>query len=702
MAQRSFSTSTCQDRPPRRRSLSINFSSCKQRGKDEYHTKSKSCSTEPNMIQQKQSFRPNRKSSRTLSDLRTFDNNEGFLCEKEQEFQEKRKLYIHTALQKLLNTVLKADDVPHIALMGSGGGYRAMVAMSGIINALYNSKILDCILYTAVLSGSSWFITTLYSHPEWPNIDPKYIQKQLKTDISKNPKSIPQILRYSWEFFCTKWKGKSWNFTTDVFGPMLGDVLIPERLNCKWSEQKDKLSEGTVPLPLLSAIHAKEEKNTKEFHEWVEISPYEVSIQHYGAAIDMTNFGSEFDEGLLTRRIAEMPLFEIMGICGSAYTLTHEELANKDSSYSKTGALEESVGPSRKNEEYDIECDSYQSTNSNESYFPENDDVFDEEEEKHELYQSNISEPSMEEMEDLFKRICQIHNEGGRVFEENKNGNEKKDSKADIAEENAHREQHNEISFMHSCSLEGDVEIDGAFDYPKNILMEQCMKTRRHRAAMVNNPFRNVSFDETDSFCLQGDTSSSLKNDLEKLCLIDAGLAFNSPYPLLFQPGRDVDLILSFDFTDRKKDCNSPFKTLLRAEDWARKQEIKFPKIKVDKYEGKNVQELYIFEDENDPECPIIMHFVLVNKDFRTYKKPGVRRRESEKQFVNFTIYDDQKTFHCTNFQYSEENFDRLSQLSEFIVLNNIAHIEACISKSIQNKQNRIQPGRQKHPSSPV
>lgn len=40
-------------------------------------------------------------------------------------------------------------------------------------------------------------------------------------------------------------------------------------------------------------------------------------------------------------------------------------------------------------------------------------------------------------------------------------------------------------------------------------------------------------------------------------------------------------------------------------------------------YEGKDVQELYVFEDENDPECPIIMHFVLVNKDFRLFKKPG-------------------------------------------------------------------------------
>jgi phospholipase A2 len=52
---------------------------------------------------------------------------------------------------------------------------------------------------------------------------------------------------------------------------------------------------------------------------------------------------------------------------------------------------------------------------------------------------------------------------------------------------------------------------------------------------------------------------------------------------------------------------------------------IKFPEISgvVDQYKGKKVQELYIFEDENDIECPIIMHFVLVNNDFKKYKTPG-------------------------------------------------------------------------------
>ncbi|XP_071160113.1 cytosolic phospholipase A2-like [Mytilus edulis] len=669
-----------------------------------------------------------------FSDLRTFDNSKGFLCDQEQKFQAKRKLYIHTAIQKLLNTELKVDDVPHIGLIGSGGGYRAMVAMSGIINALYDTKVFECILYTAVLSGSSWFIATLYSHPYWPNIDPKCIQTELRTDISRNPKNISNILTFGWDFFCKKWKGKAWNITTDVFGPLLGDVLIRERIHCKWSEQRDKLSEGTVPLPLLSAIHANDEQNTNEFHEWVEFSPYEVSIPKYGAAIDMKNFGSEFDKGLLTQHVDEIPLFEIMGICGSAFTLTHEELANKDASNpiekqtrsksnrktsttlkkkekqsDKQGSVVLDVldGPLGKQEDYDIEIESSEFdvlengyapnrmcadlspiNESNAINFIENDDVFNEREKEHRQPQSISSQPSLEEMEDLFKRVCQIREDGGRTFEDEKNRNERvvgdtcKEDRTDVD------------------------ELDGFFGDMTLRAQKFCMKNRRYRAAMVNNFLRKVSFDDTDSCSFSGETNplfeNYLKNDLEKLCLIDAGLAFNSPYPLLFQPGRDVDLILSFDFTDRKKDSNDPFKTLLKAEDWARKHEIKFPKINVDKYEGKNVQEVYIFEDENDPECPIIMHFVLVNKDFRTYKKPGVKRNESEKEFANFTVYDDQKTFNCTNFQYSEKNFDRLSQLSEFIVLNNIVQIKDCITRSIQNKQKRTHTGRQRHISSPV
>ena len=44
------------------------------------------------------------------------------------------------------------------------------------------------------------------------------------------------------------------------------------------------------------------------------------------------------------------------------------------------------------------------------------------------------------------------------------------------------------------------------------------------------------------------------------MCLVDSGLAFNSPYPAVVRPERKVDLILSFDFSQRDLGDNSmPF-----------------------------------------------------------------------------------------------------------------------------------------------
>ena len=46
----------------------------------------------------------------------------------------------------------------------------------------------------------------------------------------------------------------------------------------------------------------------------------------------------------------------------------------------------------------------------------------------------------------------------------------------------------------------------------------------------------------------------------KRIYLVDSGLAFNSPYPLLLRPERDVDIFLSFDFSARDKDDEMPFK----------------------------------------------------------------------------------------------------------------------------------------------
>jgi len=45
----------------------------------------------------------------------------------------------------------------------------------------------------------------------------------------------------------------------------------------------------------------------------------------------------------------------------------------------------------------------------------------------------------------------------------------------------------------------------------------------------------------------------------KRIYLVDSGLVFNSPYPLVLRPERDVDIFLSFDFSARDKDDEMPF-----------------------------------------------------------------------------------------------------------------------------------------------
>lgn len=48
------------------------------------------------------------------------------------------------------------DELPNIALLASGGGERAMVGLLGSLVALSKSDLLDCMLYLAGISGSTW------------------------------------------------------------------------------------------------------------------------------------------------------------------------------------------------------------------------------------------------------------------------------------------------------------------------------------------------------------------------------------------------------------------------------------------------------------------------------------------------------------------------------------------------------------------
>lgn len=50
------------------------------------------------------------------------------------------------------------NQVPTVAVLGSGGGFRAMVSLSGVFCALKDMGVLNCAMYAAGLSGSAWLV----------------------------------------------------------------------------------------------------------------------------------------------------------------------------------------------------------------------------------------------------------------------------------------------------------------------------------------------------------------------------------------------------------------------------------------------------------------------------------------------------------------------------------------------------------------
>lgn len=48
------------------------------------------------------------------------------------------------------------NNVPNIAVLGSGGGLRAMISMLGTLVELKNQNFLDAVTYLCGVSGSTW------------------------------------------------------------------------------------------------------------------------------------------------------------------------------------------------------------------------------------------------------------------------------------------------------------------------------------------------------------------------------------------------------------------------------------------------------------------------------------------------------------------------------------------------------------------
>jgi phospholipase A2 len=287
------------------------------------------------------------------------------LCVEEKAFLEKRAHFTKAALARYLDipeATIHPDDVPIIAMCGSGGGLRALVAGTSSYLSSKENGLFDCVTYTAGVSGSCWLQTLYYSDISQRSHAKiiRHLKNRLGVHIAFPADALELLVsaptsKYLLSGLVEKAKGiPDADFgLVDIYGALLAArLLVPKgelsvsELDFKVSNQRRFTDNGAHPLPIYTAVRheiplaeqtdmkdpiAAEAKARKEaWFQWFEFTPYEMWCEELSAGIPTWAMGRRFENGRTVWRDNGLALPEVrvpllMGIWGSAFcaTLSH-------------------------------------------------------------------------------------------------------------------------------------------------------------------------------------------------------------------------------------------------------------------------------------------------------------------------------------------------------------------------------------------
>ncbi|KAH4022436.1 lysophospholipase [Parastagonospora nodorum] len=287
------------------------------------------------------------------------------LCKEEKAFRQKRAHFTKAALARYLDIpedTIHPDDIPIIAMCGSGGGLRALVAGTSSYLSTKEQGLFDCVTYTAGVSGSCWLQTLYYSDITGQSHARliRHLKNRLGIHIAFPPDALELLVsaptnKYLLSALVEKAKGipEAEFGIVDIYGALLAArLLIPKgelsvsEYDFKVSNQRRFTDDGSNPLPIYTAVRheiplaeqasmtdrvAAEAKARREaWFQWFEFTPYEMWCEELSAGIPTWAIGRQFDKGRTVWRENGLALPEVrvpllMGIWGCAFcaTLSH-------------------------------------------------------------------------------------------------------------------------------------------------------------------------------------------------------------------------------------------------------------------------------------------------------------------------------------------------------------------------------------------
>ncbi|KAG2457609.1 PA24F phospholipase, partial [Polypterus senegalus] len=555
-----------------------------------------------------------RDSSEDLDVRLSFD-----LSRQEKDFLLQRQKLVSEAFQKVLHldSSLESDEVPVVAVVGSGGGVRAMTCLYGSLLGLQMLNLIDTVTYIAGVSGSTWWVacfkvlcmSSLYTEPDWSHQNLQPLIDRTQAQITKSQThmfSVPQLLYYCHELKKRSKEGQAISLI-DLWGLVIEYIIHGKENEATLSGQQEAIAKGQNPYPIYTAVNMKEGfLSNQSVTEWCEFTPHEVGFPKYGAFIRSEDFGGEFYMGHLIKKHAESRIPFLLGLWSSIFSTNLAQVWT-----SLTGSVPHWL-------------QWLTDTVLNRENAPEQTKV-----------------PTV--LDTFFITPTSII-----------------------------------THFLEEVLTDRPV-ISHSYNFLRGFTL--------HRDYSRSNQFTAWKVKHLDAF------PNQLTPTDPKLHLVDSGFSINTGFPPLLRPERNVDVILSFNFS-----WGDQFKGLKLTEQYCSDHRLPFPRVNLAEVEQQPLKECYVFSDENNPHAPIVLHFPMVNATFQTFKAPGLARlTEQEVTDGQVDVHSKQSAYRTFDVSYTPEEFTQLVTLSCYNVLNNEEALLKVLQQALERKRRaRGQPPKPK------
>ncbi|XP_073468150.1 cytosolic phospholipase A2 gamma-like isoform X2 [Aquarana catesbeiana] len=223
-----------------------------------------------------------------------------------------RKIKVKETLSSLGMNVGENCDPPVIAVLGSGGGLRAMVGFLGTISKLSELNLLGATTYIAGISGSTWCLSSLHSKKNWSDFScMKVLENQLREQMKEEAERT-----FPWERIKEKFLGDSYSLT-DLWAYTFVLYALNMINEGKLSSHKEMCETGEDPYPIYSAVR-KHKIHKRKAEAWFEFTPHRSGFPAYDCYIKTEHLGCRFKRGRLLEVLPERDLMYLQGLWGSA------------------------------------------------------------------------------------------------------------------------------------------------------------------------------------------------------------------------------------------------------------------------------------------------------------------------------------------------------------------------------------------------